>query len=88
MDESKGKDILELIKTQGNIIFEVLTMKGIQFVIDDNGAHKAVLIDLEQWGDLWEDFYDVLVSKMRENEEEISWDILKEEVEQARKEND
>jgi hypothetical protein len=31
-------------------------MKGIQFVIDESGKKKAVLIDLEEWGELWEDF--------------------------------
>ena len=34
-------------------------MKGVQFVIDDSGKKKAVLIDLEEWGELWEDFYDL-----------------------------
>jgi hypothetical protein len=37
-------------------------MKGIQFVVDDTGEKKAVLIDLSEWGELWEDIYDVLVS--------------------------
>ena len=32
-------------------------MKGIQFVVDEAGNKKAVLIDLEEWGELWEDFY-------------------------------
>jgi hypothetical protein len=27
-------------------------MKGIQFVVDDTGKKKAVLIDLEEWGAL------------------------------------
>jgi hypothetical protein len=43
-------------------------MKGVQFVVDDSGKKKAVLIDLEEWGELWEDFYDVLASESRENE--------------------
>ncbi len=33
-------------------------MKGIQFVVDVTGKKKAVLIDLEEWGELWEDIYD------------------------------
>jgi len=55
-------------------------MKGIQFVMDESGKKKAVLIDLEEWGELWEDFYDVLVSKHREEEEVINWDEIKGEV--------
>ncbi len=37
--------------------------------------------DLEKWGELWEDFYDVLISKQRKDEEEISWEDLKQELE-------
>ncbi len=36
-------------------------MKGIQFVVDDTGEKKAVIIDLSEWGEIWEDIYDVLV---------------------------
>jgi hypothetical protein len=55
-------------------------MKGIQFVIDESGKKKAVLIDLEEWGELWEDFYDVLVSKSREEEEFIEWEKIKADI--------
>lgn len=34
-------------------------IKGVEFVANDSGKKKAVLIDLEHWGDLWEYFYDV-----------------------------
>lgn len=40
-------------------------MKGIQFVVNEAGEKQAVLIDLAQWGELWEDFYDVLVAHTR-----------------------
>jgi hypothetical protein len=56
-------------------------MQGINFVVDEKGTKKAVLIDLEKWGELWEDFYDVLISKQRQDEEEISWEDLKQELE-------
>ncbi len=55
-------------------------MQGIDFVIDERGIKKAVLIDLEKWGEVWEDFYDILISKQREDEEEISWEDLKQEL--------
>ena len=55
-------------------------MEGIQFLVDDNGKKKAVLIDLEKWGDLWEDFYDILVSELRKDEPTVSWDELKAEM--------
>ncbi len=43
-------------------------MKGIQFVVDELGEKKAVLIDLKKNKNLWEDFYDNLISKERQNE--------------------
>ena len=56
-------------------------MKGINFVINEQGEKKAVLIDLDEWGELWEDFSDILVSRNREDEAEVSWDELKVEIE-------
>ena len=58
-------------------------MKGVEFVVDESGKKKAVLVDLEQWGDLWEDFYDVLVSESRKNEPTVSWSELKTEMEKG-----
>ena len=42
-------------------------MKGINFVINEQGEKKAVLIDLDEWGELWEDFSDILVSRNRDH---------------------
>jgi len=56
-------------------------MKGIDFVVDNEGNKKAVLIDLLEWGDLWEDFYDVLISESRKNESRIPWEELEKEME-------
>jgi hypothetical protein len=58
-------------------------MKGVKFVVDDSGKKKAVLIDLEQWGALWEDFYDTLVSESRKNEPTVPWSELKAEMEEG-----
>lgn len=43
-------------------------MKGIEFVVDEAGERKAVLIDLSEHGELWEDFYDTLMAQERESE--------------------
>lgn len=43
-------------------------MKGIEFVVDEAGERKAVLIDLIEHGELWEDFYDALVAEARRHE--------------------
>ncbi len=55
-------------------------MKGVEFVVDDSGKKKAVIIDLGQWGELWEDFYDILVSESRKSEPTIPWSELKAEM--------
>ena len=43
-------------------------VKGIEFIVDDEGQKKAVLIDLKKYGEAWEDFYDTLRVKERESE--------------------
>jgi hypothetical protein len=43
-------------------------VKGVEFVIDDDGQKKAVLIDLKRHKEIWEDFYDSLRVKERESE--------------------
>ena len=58
-------------------------MRGIKFVVDDGGKKKAVQIDLEEWGELWEDFYDVLTSESRKDEPTVPWSDLKEEMKQG-----
>lgn len=58
-------------------------MRGIQYVVDEQGNKKAVLLDLSEVGDLWEDIYDVLVSQARKNEQRISWEELKSETSKA-----
>lgn len=43
-------------------------MEGIQFLLDAKGKKTAVLIDLKQYGDLWEDLYDAVLARQREEE--------------------
>lgn len=43
-------------------------MKGVQFLIDDEGERKAVMIDLSVHSELWEDFFDAVVAKERQDE--------------------
>lgn len=60
-------------------------MKGIQFVVDDKGKKTAVLINLKEWGELWEDIYDVLISESRRNEPTVPWEELKAEMKKEEK---
>ena len=43
-------------------------MKGVQYLVDERGSKSAVLIDLKQNRDLWEDFYDRAVARSRVHE--------------------
>ena len=56
-------------------------MEGVQFLVNEEGEKTSVLIDLNEWGDLWEDFYDIIISRSRQDESEVSWDELKAEIE-------
>ena len=55
-------------------------IKGIQYIVDDQGNKKSVILDLDKWGEYWEDFYDILVSESRRDEPNISWEKLKKEA--------
>ena len=43
-------------------------MKGVQFLVDDDGEKTAVLIDLKKNAELWEGFYDIAVARSRAKE--------------------
>ena len=55
-------------------------MKGIEFVIDDSGKKKAVLIDLKKHQPLWEDFYDTLKANARKEEPRETLEEVKNKV--------
>jgi hypothetical protein len=52
-------------------------LEGIQFVTDSSGKRTAVMLDLERYGELWEDIYDVLIAREREDEERIPLDQVR-----------
>lgn len=43
-------------------------MEGIHFVTDEKGEEIAVLLDLERYGDIWEDIYDQILVERRKHE--------------------
>ena len=60
-------------------------MEGIHYVTDDHNRRIAVQIDLQKYGELWEDIEDMLVAELRKNEESIPWEEVKEELKQEGK---
>lgn len=55
-------------------------MEGIHYVTDSENRKIAVQIDLTKYGELWEDFYDVLVAESRKNDERLDWDDVKQQL--------
>ncbi len=60
-------------------------MKGIQYVVDESGEKTAVLIDLKEHGELWEDLYDALIAEQRRDEPRESLEEVKERLRQVGK---
>jgi PHD/YefM family antitoxin component YafN of YafNO toxin-antitoxin module len=63
-------------------------MSGIQFVIDDKGSKSAVIIDLNKYANIWEDFYDSLLAHQRRKEPRESLNSVKKRLHRAGKLND
>ena len=55
-------------------------MKGVEYVVDEKGEKKAVMLDLKIHSDIWEDFCDVLKAKERENEPRESLASVKKKI--------
>jgi len=43
-------------------------VKGVQFVVDERGKKTGVVIDLQKYRELWEDFYDAALARARRKE--------------------
>jgi hypothetical protein len=48
-------------------------MEGVQYITDDEGSRKAVVIDLEKWADLWEDIEDIMYVRAHSDETRYPW---------------
>ncbi len=45
-----------------------MAVRGVQFVTDSDGQRVAVMLDLKEWGELWEDIYDNMIADERAGE--------------------
>jgi len=52
-------------------------MEGIHFVTNEKGKKVAVQIDLERYGDVWEDIHDRLVAESRLHEKSIAFSVVR-----------
>ncbi|HLF05518.1 MAG TPA: hypothetical protein VI855_09915 [Dehalococcoidia bacterium] len=60
-------------------------MEGIRYVINDQGEKTAVLIDLEQHRQLWEDFCDVMLARQRAEEPRESLESVRKKLRKERR---
>ena len=51
---------------------EGVAIKGVRFVTDTEGHKVAVILDLAEWGELWEDIYDNMIADQRAGESGMS----------------
>ena len=47
------------------------------YLVDESGTRKAVVIDLTENGELWEDFYDAALAEERRDEPRESMDEVR-----------
>ena len=52
-------------------------IKGIEYLVDESGVRRAVVIDLAIYGELWEDIYDAIVANDRKDEPREALDEVK-----------
>lgn len=60
-------------------------MEGIHFVTDEKGEKIAVQLDLERYGQLWEDIYDQIVIKRRRTDKRESFRVVEKRLMKAGK---
>jgi hypothetical protein len=58
-------------------------MKGIEYIIDDQGDKTAVVINLEQWGKEWEAFYNLLLKQSFPSENWVHQGSFSEKLDKA-----
>ena len=59
---------MQTLRSDLRIVSERCEVKGIQYVVDENGNRTAVVIDLAEHGELWEDLYDAYLANERASE--------------------
>jgi hypothetical protein len=52
-------------------------MDGLSYIVDEKGRKRAVVVDLNIHGELWEDVYDAMIAEERKAEERLSWESVR-----------
>jgi hypothetical protein len=59
---------------------EGAAIKVVRFVTDTEGHKVAVMLDLAEWGELWEDIYDNMIADQRAGEPGMSLENFEDEL--------
>jgi hypothetical protein len=65
------------IDFHGHGLTREISMKGVQFLVDEDGKKTAVLIDLKRNAELWEGFYDLALARARNSQPRESLETVK-----------
>lgn len=57
-----------------------VTMKGVRFVTDAEGHKVAVMLDLPEWDEVWQDIYDNVIANQRADEPSMPLDEFEAEL--------
>ena len=63
-------------------------MKGIQYLVDEDGKKTAVVIDLKKHAQLWEDFCDLALARSRKDEPLESLESIKRRLTKVKRQPD
>jgi hypothetical protein len=76
------------IDFDGHGLTREISMKGVQFLVDEDGNKTAVLIDLKRNAELWENFYDLALARARKSEPRESLETVKRRLRTAKSRTD
>jgi hypothetical protein len=60
-------------------------MNGVDFVVDEQGRRKSVIIDLDIHRELWEDIHDTMIVRSRKREPRESLAEVEKHLKKARR---
>ena len=55
-------------------------MTGINYITDNKGNKKSIIIDLSKWGDIIEDIFDAIEAKNRLKEKSESYHDVRKQI--------
>lgn len=72
-----------MVWNKGLILQGVIEMKGLheQFIVDESGKKKAVILPIEDYEELLENLHDLAIIAERKDEPTVSFDEIKKRLE-------